>query len=186
MRYWRALCRHDAKSSPQREAVRWRRSMACWATNCLTPPIHWPSACRAIKGSCRPAKAGLAENLQQLNGAASGKDTMMVHGLCMNDLQWTAAGHSPDLARELGYTPVYLHYNTGQHTSISNSSMLLEQYCRPGHSRNRPSSAYTVHNNMGGLVARSACSTTETGQPRLVLKKSFFWARRTTARRWNN
>ena len=53
---------------------------------------------------------------------------VLLHGLCMNDLQWhgetaTASGYDYDyatrLARELGYTPVYLHYNTGLHTSVN-------------------------------------------------------------------
>ena len=36
----------------------------------------------------------------------------------MNDLQWNsdaaAGGHGEQLARELGCTPVYLHYNTAR------------------------------------------------------------------------
>src|SRR6185437_13834986 len=46
---------------------------------------------------------------------------ILVHGLCLNDLQWTRKGRGlvTALARTLGYTPVYLHYNTGLHTSIN-------------------------------------------------------------------
>ena len=42
---------------------------------------------------------------------------VLVHGLCMNDLQWKRESHDHGaaLARDLGYTPVYLHYNTGRH-----------------------------------------------------------------------
>ena len=44
------------------------------------------------------------------------KVVILVHGLCMNDLQWQREGHDHGaaLARDLGYTPIYLHYNTGR------------------------------------------------------------------------
>ena len=39
---------------------------------------------------------------------ATGKIAVLVHGLCMNDLQWTREGHDHGamLAREAGFTPV--------------------------------------------------------------------------------
>ena len=50
---------------------------------------------------------------------AGGKLLVLLHGLCMNDLQWKRKGHDHGaaLARDLGYTPVYLHYNSGLHVS---------------------------------------------------------------------
>ncbi|WP_411878441.1 esterase/lipase family protein [Polaromonas sp. YR568] len=85
---------------------------------------------------------------------ATGKLLVMVHGLCMNDLQW---GHGEQLARELGCTPVYLHYNTGLHTSANGEQMagLLQQLVKAWP---QPVQEITllVH-SMGGLVARSAC-----------------------------
>ena len=49
----------------------------------------------------------------------------------MNDLQWTRQGHDHGaaLARDLGYTPVYLHYNSGLHVSTNGRAFaaLLEQ-----------------------------------------------------------
>jgi hypothetical protein len=52
---------------------------------------------------------------------AGGKVVVLAHGLCMNDLQWRRRGHDHGaaLARDLGYSPVYLHYNSGLHTSIN-------------------------------------------------------------------
>ncbi len=46
---------------------------------------------------------------------------VLLHGLCMNDLQWKRKGSDfgAALARDLGYTPVYLHYNGGLHTSVN-------------------------------------------------------------------
>jgi pimeloyl-ACP methyl ester carboxylesterase len=94
---------------------------------------------------------------------AGEKLLVLVHGLCMSDLQWRrtdAAGrvhdHGEALAAALGFTPVYLHYASGLHVSTNGRALagqleqLLEQWPRPiarfailGHS-------------MGGLVARSA------------------------------
>ena len=47
----------------------------------------------------------------------SGKILLLVHGLCMNDLQWRRNGHDHGeaLAKAGGFTPVYLHYNSGLH-----------------------------------------------------------------------
>lgn len=92
---------------------------------------------------------------------AGGKLLVMLHGLCMNDLQWNsdapAGGHGEQLARELGYTPLYLHYNTGLHTSDNGEQLagLLQQLAKAWP---RPVEEITLlAHSMGGLVARSAC-----------------------------
>ena len=88
----------------------------------------------------------------------TGKVLLLAHGLCLNDLQWKRKGHDHGVALglEFGYTPVYLHYNTGLHVS-ENGRLLaglleavfqqwpvpLEELAIIGHS-------------MGGLVSRSA------------------------------
>jgi pimeloyl-ACP methyl ester carboxylesterase len=97
----------------------------------------------------------------RLPGAA-GKLLVMLHGLCMNDLQWNGApggfrGHGEQLARELGCTPVYLHYNTGLHTSANGEQLagLLQQLVKAWP---EPVQEITLlAHSMGGLVARSAC-----------------------------
>ena len=83
---------------------------------------------------------------------------ILVHGLCMNDLQWRRKGRDfgAALARDLGYTPVYLHYNTGLHTSINGRAFaaliekLLQQWPEP------LKEFVILAHSMGGLVARSA------------------------------
>ena len=109
-------------------------------------------------------RAALAQRLPH----ATGKILVVAHGLCMNDLQWgiagkdgTAFGHPEVLARELGYTPVYLHYNTGLHTSVNGQQFaaLLEQLLLAWPQPVEELSLL-VH-SMGGLVARSACSHAE-------------------------
>jgi pimeloyl-ACP methyl ester carboxylesterase len=89
----------------------------------------------------------------------SAKLLVLVHGLCMNDLQWKRAGHDhgAKLARELGYTPLYLHYNTGRHVSENGRELtgVLEQLVREWPVPVRELTL--VGHSMGGLVSRSAC-----------------------------
>ncbi|MDH4418109.1 MAG: alpha/beta hydrolase [Acidovorax sp.] len=92
-------------------------------------------------------------------GTATGKLLVLVHGLCMNDLQWQHGGHDhgTHLARALGYTPVYLRYNTGLHVSTNGAelSALLDSLVA---SWPVPVTELAVlAHSMGGLVVRSAC-----------------------------
>ncbi|MEY4883025.1 MAG: hypothetical protein RIS34_879 [Pseudomonadota bacterium] len=103
----------------------------------------------------------------------TGKVLLLIHGLCMNDLQWQTptqtqpqteaeapAGaphdHGAALARELGYTPLYLRYNTGLHTSQNGHelSRLLELLVN--HWPVPIEDLTIVAHSMGGLVTRSA------------------------------
>lgn len=89
----------------------------------------------------------------------SGKLVVLVHGLCMNDLQWNRQGHDHGaaLAREFGYTPIYLHYNTGLHISVNGRAFadvldaLVQAWPVP------LAELVIIGHSMGGLVARSAC-----------------------------
>ena len=93
------------------------------------------------------------------SGAATGKLLVLVHGLCMNDLQWRHQGHDhgAHLAQTLGYTPVYLRYNTGLHTS-DNGAQLSAQLDSLIAAWPVPVTELAVlAHSMGGLVARSAC-----------------------------
>ena len=94
---------------------------------------------------------------------AGPRPLVLVHGSSMTDGQWARANHDHGaaLARDLGYTPVYLHYNSGLHISTNGRSFAhllerltavwplpIEEIAIVGHS-------------MGGLVARSACHEAE-------------------------
>ena len=84
---------------------------------------------------------------------------VLVHGLCRNHLQWTRDGHDHGaaLARDLGCTPVYLHYNSGRHISENGRDFadLMQALVRNWpHPIDRLS---MLGHSMGGLVARSAC-----------------------------
>jgi pimeloyl-ACP methyl ester carboxylesterase len=93
---------------------------------------------------------------------ASGKVLLLIHGLCMNDLQWQAkhqeqvVDHGAALAAALGYTPVYLRYNTGLHTSQNGHQLasLLEQLL--SHWPTPIKELTVVAHSMGGLLTRSA------------------------------
>jgi len=86
------------------------------------------------------------------------KLVVLVHGLCMNDLQWKRKrhNHGAALARDLGYTPVHLHYNSGLHISTNGLAFaklletLLEQWPVP------LEDFVIIAHSMGGLVSRSA------------------------------
>lgn len=96
--------------------------------------------------------------LKHLIQCADGKLAIMVHGLCMNDLQWNVQehDHGEALARDLGYTPIYLHYNSGCHISDNGYqfNQLLETLAACAQ---HPLSLVIVAHSMGGLVSRSAC-----------------------------
>lgn len=90
--------------------------------------------------------------------APSSKVLLLVHGLCMSDLSWRrgAHDHGASLERDLGYTALYLRYNSGLHVSENGREAahlieaLLEAWPVPIEEL-----AILAH-SMGGLVARSA------------------------------
>ncbi len=89
---------------------------------------------------------------------ANGQLLVLLHGLCMNDLQWQRDGHNHGaaLARDLGFTPVYLRYNSGQHVSLNGRALaaqmqqLLDAWPQP------VQRLVLLGHSMGGLLARSA------------------------------
>jgi pimeloyl-ACP methyl ester carboxylesterase len=92
---------------------------------------------------------------------------IFVHGLCETDEAWRlvppgradegARSYGSRLKRELGYSPLYLRYNTGLHISDNGRrlSELLERLV-PAWPVEVDEVALVGH-SMGGLVARSAC-----------------------------
>ncbi len=103
------------------------------------------------------------EALRRALPQAAGKVLVLVHGSCVNDRQWTRQGHDHGaaLARDLGYTPVYLHYNTGLHVSVNGRAFaaLLEELVAAWPAP--VDELVILGHSMGGLVARSACHVGE-------------------------
>jgi pimeloyl-ACP methyl ester carboxylesterase len=90
---------------------------------------------------------------------AGAKLVVLVHGLCMNDLQWTRDGHDHGrmLAETLGYTPLYLHYNTGL-SIAANGQRFAEHLQQVAETWPTPVEEIAlIGHSMGGLLARSAC-----------------------------
>lgn len=90
---------------------------------------------------------------------AGAKLVVLVHGLCMNDLQWTRDGHDHGrmLAETLGYTPLYLHYNTGL-SIAANGQRFAEHLQQLAETWPTPvEEIVLIGHSMGGLLARSAC-----------------------------
>jgi pimeloyl-ACP methyl ester carboxylesterase len=94
---------------------------------------------------------------------AGGKLLVLIHGSSRNDLQWNRQGHDHGaaLARDLGYTPLYLHYNSGLHVSTNGRALdamldrLVSEWPAP------VDELVFLGHSMGGLVARSACHYAE-------------------------
>jgi hypothetical protein len=109
--------------------------------------------------SGNPLAIGMHLRQGALPQPPSGRIVVLAHGLCMNDQQWLrdSVDHGATLARERGYTPVYLHYNSGRHVSengreLSNQlDALVQGWPVP------VTELVILCHSMGGLVARSAC-----------------------------
>jgi alpha-beta hydrolase superfamily lysophospholipase len=89
----------------------------------------------------------------------TGRLLVLAHGLAMNDLQWTRRGHDHGqaLARDLGFTPVYLHYNSGRHVSQNGRDFAAQLDALVADWPVPVEELVILAHSMGGLVARSAC-----------------------------
>jgi hypothetical protein len=92
---------------------------------------------------------------------------VLLHGLCMNDLQWERAAtidgvagvphdHGAQLERDLGCTSVYLNYNSGLHISVNGRQFAAQLESLLAAWPVAIESLEIIGHSMGGLVARSA------------------------------
>jgi pimeloyl-ACP methyl ester carboxylesterase len=105
-------------------------------------------------------------NLKRAFPNAKPKLVIFVHGLCETDEAWNGFPARPAARRatyghrmevELGYTPIYLRYNTGRHISENGRDLaeLLQNLVAAW-----PTDVHElvlIGHSMGGLVSRSAC-----------------------------
>lgn len=117
-------------------------------------PLAIPMTLRRAGRALPQDAAGLATSLPD----ASDSVLVLVHGLCMNDLQWTRAGHNHGtaLGLALGCTPVYLHYNSGLHVSINGRGFAQQLERLVDHWPQPVQRLMLLGHSMGGLLARSA------------------------------
>lgn len=106
--------------------------------------------------------------LRRIN-QSNGRLLLLVHGSCMNDLQWSQEGHDHGtaLAMDSNFTPVYVNYNSGLHIS-QNGKLLASHLNRLAglFSEEQPLTLHVLAHSMGGLVVRSSChyAASETDQ----------------------
>jgi len=93
---------------------------------------------------------------------ATSRLALFVHGLAETDDAWKLGAdryvpYGPGLQAELGYTPLYLRYNTGRHVSENGRELarLLGELVRAWPVRVDEIAMFG--HSMGGLVSRSAC-----------------------------
>ncbi|MBX9613597.1 MAG: GPI inositol-deacylase [Burkholderiales bacterium] len=109
---------------------------------------------------------------------AGGRVLLLVHGLCMNGLQWRRQGHDHGaaLAAAGGDVPLYLHYNSGLHVS-TNGRLLADRLQQLVLAWPVPVQELVIlGHSMGGLVARSAVAQAQArgdAWPRLLRKLVF-------------
>ncbi len=122
-------------------------------------PLAIPMSLRHKGHALQMESHALAKAFPEAAARQDSKLLIMVHGLCMNDLQWLREGHDHGaaLAQDLGYVPLYLHYNTGRHigTNGEEFARLLSELVAAWPAR--VSALTIVAHSMGGLVTRRAC-----------------------------
>ena len=120
--------------------------------NSLAIPMHFKIDGRILNN----------EQLLDVINQNEGKLLIMLHGLCMNDLQWCREGHDhgAELAKELGMSAIYLHYNSGLHISDNGKQFagLLQSLVDL---TNKKLDMNILAHSMGGLVSRSAFHVAE-------------------------
>ncbi|WP_129629743.1 lipase family alpha/beta hydrolase [Candidatus Oscillochloris fontis] len=94
----------------------------------------------------------------------STKILVIIHGLCLNEQHWGIPDDYGQHLTDLGYTPVYVRYNTGLHIS-TNGRTFADVLAALSSAWPQPISEITIlAHSMGGLVTRSACQIAEETQ----------------------
>ena len=116
---------------------------------------------RAAQSRVAPEVAGRAA---QSGVAPEGNRLLvLVHGSSMDDLQWLRKGHDHGaaLAKDRGFVPLSLRYNSGLHASSNGRQFaamlegLVKAWPRP------VEEVVLLGHSMGGLVSRAACHVAE-------------------------
>jgi len=130
--------------------------------NCHCGPDPQSMHSGVLETGSWPSMTAHRFTLQTQLPPVNSKVLLVIHGLCMNDLQWTAqhagqtVNHANALADTLGYTPVYLRYNTGLHISDNGQALAAQLEALLEHWPMPLTELSVLAHSMGGLVTRSA------------------------------
>jgi pimeloyl-ACP methyl ester carboxylesterase len=148
---------NDAEAEPRREAVLaaingiWGDHLQTTA-NPLAVPLQFRWEGRALALTPAALTASLPEPKRRL--------VVLIHGLCMNDLQWSHNGHNHGLAlaQDLDCSAVFVRYNSGRHISHNGRDLALALQALADAWPVPLEELVLLGHSMGGLVARSACA----------------------------
>jgi len=164
----------DDKGQGAAQPVRSREALLAALNGVLGDYLEQTGNPLAIRMSLRRAGVPLLlarEALQAAIGEPRSALLVLAHGLCMNDLQWERGApadtavdraasrphdHGAALARDLGMTAVYLHYNSGLHVSLNGRAFADQLEALVAAWPVPPRRLVILGHSMGGLVARSA------------------------------
>ncbi len=116
----------------------------------------------AIPMTFRHRELAPGQQVPQIEPGSSGKVMLLIHGLCMSDLQQHARNSKnltepgKALASSLGYCPVYLRYNSGLHISRNGQELAVQLEALLRNWPEPVDELSVVAHSMGGLVIRSA------------------------------
>jgi pimeloyl-ACP methyl ester carboxylesterase len=112
--------------------------------------------------------APTADSLAAAFPMATGRVVVFLHGWCLNERYWfrrpredaqptDSRSYGERLHDDLGFSPVYLRYNTGLHISVNGRRLVEILDELHGQWPVPITELVLVGHSMGGLVARSAC-----------------------------
>lgn len=146
-----------AEPGPQREAVVALLNGICGdhlerTNNTLALPLGF----RVVTAGGRRCEVSRAIEEGLLDPTR--KILVLVHGLCMNDahFDWNGHDHGQMLAHELGYTPVYVRYNSGRHISQNGRELAFALERLLASWPVEVEAISLLGYSMGGLVTRAA------------------------------
>jgi pimeloyl-ACP methyl ester carboxylesterase len=96
-------------------------------------------------------------SVRRVGEPRTGDLAVFLHGLGETEHAWGVRNYGERLAEDLGYTPVFIRFNTGRHISENGAALavLLDELLAEWPVEVERISI--VGHSMGGLVARSAC-----------------------------
>jgi pimeloyl-ACP methyl ester carboxylesterase len=170
-----ALAMSEPATSPQREAV------LAALNGVIGDLLARQSNPLATKMSLRFKGAAIDLQAGSVPLALGPKVLLIIHGLCMNDLQWGPHDNSPEkpainhaeiLALRLTMSPVYLRYNSGLGIA-ENGQELARQLAALLLAAPHIQELNVLCHSMGGLIIRSALQQGQAQWPILVKRVVF-------------